>query len=256
MNLPPPPNGYRSIRLPTGSAWILPRAKRNLIAGWQKLNFQAPLRLAARRHPEAVVLRGRAPVIAFPCPGLGKVVIRPCWHGGGWGRLTRDLYFGPSRALRELTRSQTLRSKKIPTPEILAVLFYPAGCFLRMDVVTSAIPESRDFVDFLSSRPTPSQRKSSFAAIRSLFSKLRQHGVRHPDLNARNILLSHAAKNPWQAWLLDVDCVHIETPGDARIDTANRNRLLRSLFKRSRLEDLGMDETRVQALWRELFPTS
>jgi len=255
MNPPPPPRGYQSIRLPTGSAWILPRAKKNLIAGWQKLNLQTPLRRASRQHPEAAIFRGRAPVVSFPCEGLGRIVVRPCIHGGFWGRLTRDLYLGPSRANRELSRSRTLRSKKIPTPEILAVLFYPVGCFFRIDVVTAAISGSLDLVDFLASRPTPSQRRSGFAAIRSLLSRLRQYGVHHPDLNARNILLSHLTKRPWQAWLLDVDCVHIGTPGDTRTDTANRNRLLRSLLKRSRLGDLGMNETRVQALWRELFPT-
>lgn len=255
MNLPPCPHGFQIVRLPIGSAWVLPRAKKHLLAGWRKLNPKAPLRLAARAHPQAVFYRGRAPVVSFPCPGLGRIVIRPCHHGGYWGRITRDLYLGPSRACRELSRSRTLRSKKIPTPEILAVLFYPAGCFLRIDVVTAAVPEARDLVSFLSSRPTIIQRKSAWAAIRALFLKLRQHGVHHPDLNARNILLSRRAKGSWQAWLLDVDAVTIGTPGTVQTDTANRNRLLRSLFKRSRLGDLGMEEAGVRVLWRELFPS-
>jgi len=250
------PTGYQSIPLPTGSAWILPRAQKSLLAGWGKLNPRLPLRWAARRHPAAAVFRGRAPVISFPCPGLGEVVVRPCLHGGYWGRLTRDLYLGPSRASREVIRSQWLQAKKIPTPEILAVLFYPAGCFLRIDVVTSAIPASRDLVSFLSSRPKNTDKKAAFTALRLLFSKLHLHGILHPDLNARNILLSRKAKGPWQAWLLDVDAIRVESPKNAAVDTANRNRLLRSLFKRARLGDLGMEESSVKLLWKELFPAS
>lgn len=147
-----------------------------------------------------------------------------------------------------------LLSRKISTPEILAVLFYPAGLFLRIDVVTSAIPESRDFVSFLSNEPTKSERSGALAAIRSLFRQLHRNGVLHPDLNARNILLSRNPKGPWRAWLLDVDAVRIETPDDPRTDTANRNRLLRSLLKRSRMGDLGIGENHVRILWRELFP--
>ncbi|NCW27837.1 MAG: hypothetical protein EBV83_06030 [Verrucomicrobia bacterium] len=48
MNLPPCPHGFQIVRLPIGSAWVLPRAKKHLLAGWQKLNPKVPLRLAAR----------------------------------------------------------------------------------------------------------------------------------------------------------------------------------------------------------------
>jgi 3-deoxy-D-manno-octulosonic acid kinase len=250
----PPPSGYISITLPTGSAWVLPWAKKSLIASWQKLNPSLPLRLAARRHPLSGLFRGRAPVVSFPCPGLGSIVVRPCVHGGQWGRLAQDLYFGPSRALREVVCSQYLHEKKIPTTEILAVLFYPAGCLLRIDVVTSAIPDSRDFVSFLSSRPKKMEMKSALRAIRALFSKLEQNGILHPDLNARNILLAPKAKGPWQAWLLDVDAVRFETPNNTFVASANRSRLLRSLFKRAQLGDLGMTESSVKILWQELFP--
>ena len=40
------------------------------------------------------------------------------------------------------------------------------------------------------------------------------------------------------------------------VDTANRNRLLRSLLKLARRGDLGWSEQEVPRLWRELFPDS
>jgi 3-deoxy-D-manno-octulosonic acid kinase len=167
----------------------------------------------------------------------------------------RDLYFGPGRALREIIGSQALHTKGIPTPEILAVLFYPAGLFVRIDVVTSAVPDSQDFVSFLFSRPARSEKKGALTAVRGLLAKLRQHGVVHPDLNARNILLARRSGSPLRAWILDVDAIRWESANSKDVDTANRNRLLRSLFKRARLGDLGMDESSVKFLWRELFPT-
>ena len=251
---PSSPAGYQGLHLSVGAAWILPAAKKPILAAWNKMDPEIPLSRVARRHPQAVFFRGRAPVVSFPCSGLGEIVVRPCWHGGYWGRLARDLYLSPERAKREIARSVDLRSKKIPTPQILAVLFYPAGCFLRIEVVTAAIPAGRDLVSFLSSRPGPAERKNALGAVRSLLSSLHRHGFVHPDLNARNILLSQPTRGRWQAWLLDVDAVRSERPRSASVDTANRNRLLRSLLKRARLGDLGMPESAVSSLWRELFP--
>jgi len=213
-----------------------------------------PLRLSARRHPAARLYRGRAPVVAIPCQGLDTIVVRPCFHGGFWGILTQDIYLSSSRARREIIRSQWLQDRKIPTPSILAVLFYPAGPGLRIDVVTAAIPNSMDFVSFLSSSPSAADRKGALGAIRSLFSRLHHHGIVHPDLNARNILLSRRPRSPWQAWVLDVDAIRIEEAGHAKVDQSNRHRLLRSLLKRARRGDLGLPASAVPALWRELFP--
>lgn len=53
------PTGYQSIPLPTGSAWILPRAKKSLLAGWGKLNP------------------------AFPCVGRPDDILRPLFFGVG-----------------------------------------------------------------------------------------------------------------------------------------------------------------------------
>jgi hypothetical protein len=66
-------------------------------------------------------------------------------------------------------------------------------------------------------------------------------------------LLGSFQKNP-QAWLLDVDAILLDIGAPAQVEIANRNRLLRSLLKRSRCGDLGYSEKEIPALWRELFP--
>jgi len=253
MNLLPPA-GFELIRLPTGPAWVRPALRRNLSSLWQKQKSNPPLRDLARRHPGHRTFPGRAPVTLLPVSGSPGWVVRPCVHGGIWGQLARDLYCGTERARKEIRCSSQLQAKKIPTPSILAVLFYPSGLFLRIDIITSYVPESRDLASFLSTRPKPAERARVFASIRHLFQICSQHGFLHADLNARNILLSESLAKKPQAWLLDVDAVTRNEANSDQVDTSNKNRLLRSLLKRARCGDLGHSEKEIPALWRELFP--
>jgi 3-deoxy-D-manno-octulosonic acid kinase len=248
----PAPDGFLARRLPAATAWLRPRTEKPILSTWQKTGTHLRLGEVTRRHPQSTRHPGRAPVHSAPFPGAGELVVRPCLHGGGWGILAGDLYLGPARVRREILASSRLSRMQIPTPEIEAVLFYPAGPFVRMELVTRKIPESRDLVQRLAQRPGPAERKLIFSAVRKLFTQLHRHGIRHPDLNARNILLA-GDRRP-TAWLLDVDGVCFDSPSTPSIDTANRHRLLRSLLKRARLGDLGWSESEVAKLWRELFP--
>jgi len=121
-------------------------------------------------------------------------------------------------------------------------------------VLTSFVPESRDLASFLSARPNPLQRRRAFVAVRKLLHRCAQHGIRHPDLNARNILISGLSTPPISAWLLDVDAIRQESEPSTKVATANQNRLLRSLLKLARLGDLGFSEKEIPKLWREIFP--
>lgn len=250
----PAPEGFQAETLPTGPAWFRPEAKKPVLTLWKRTDAGLPLGKVASRHPESRRFPGRGTVVSAPFAGLGTVIIRPCVHGGLWGRLARDLYPGPGRVRREILRSERLAQMGIPTPRIQAALFYPAGPFFRMEVATSFIQGGRDLNDILSSRPLAGQRSRIFSAVRRLCEQLQRHGLRHPDLNARNILLSPTGSGSWNAWLLDVDAVRFGDPASPAVDTANRHRLLRSLLKLARLGDLGWSEQEVPRLWRELFP--
>lgn len=256
MNRFSPPEHFERVRLPHGFAWFRAEAKKPVLTFWKRSHGGLPLSKVAAHHPDSRRFPGRGAVVSAPFPGMGTLIIRPCIHGGWWGRLARDLYWGSGRVRREILRSERLLRMGIPTPRIQAALLYPAGPFFRMEVATSFIPGGRDFNDLLSSRPLAGQRSRIFSAVRKLMEQLQRHGVRHPDLNARNILLSPIGAGSWDAWLLDVDTVRFEDPASPKIETANRNRLLRSLLKLARLGNLGWSEQEIPRLWRELFPDS
>ena len=256
MNFFPPPPGFQVWKLPQGFAWSRSGRKKPILAFWQKTGGHLRLSEAARRHSQSLRFAGRRAVTATPIPGAGTLVVRPCAHGGWWGRLAGDLYIGPERARREIRLSDHLIRMKIPTPRIETVVFYPAGPLVRLEVVTAWVPESQDLVRHLAARPGASLRARVFAAVRKLIRQLHHHGICHPDLNARNILLAPSSRGGFIAWLLDVDVVRLGVPGRSSVDQANRARLLRSLLKRARLGELGWSETEVAQLWRELFPRS
>ena len=250
----PPPPGFQAHQLPHAYAWVRPNRAKPLLSFWKKTGAHLRLREAVRRHPQSVRFPGRLPVVSAPVAGMGTVVVRPCAHGGLWGRLARDFYLGPGRALREIRVSERLAQTRIPTPRIDAVIFYAAGPWNRIEVATSLVPESRDLVQHLTRRPGIAERTRLFSAVRKLLDQLHRHGIRHPDLNARNILLAPAPQGGFSAWLLDVDAVRFGEPGNQGVERANRHRLLRSLLKRAHLGDLGWSEAEVTKLWRELFP--
>lgn len=248
----PAPPGFVSRRLPAGTGWFRPSLEKPIRSLWEKTGPGLRFSEVVRRSSGSQRHAGRASVYSAPFPRAGTLVVRPCVHGGWWGRVAGDLYFGPSRVQREILTADRLHRKKIATPQVEAVLFYPAGPFVRMEVVTRKIPESQDLVQRLASRPGPAERHRIFSAVRKLLTQLHRQGIRHPDLNARNILLSGSGS--CAAWLLDVDAVQFDTSSSTKVDTANRHRLLRSLLKRARLGDLGWSEPEVAKLWKELFP--
>ena len=180
----------------------------------------------AARHRQARTLKGRGAAYAAPLPrGTTRVVVRHNRHGGLFAPVTRDLFLPPTRAPYELEASLALRALDIPTPEVLAYVVYNAGIlFRRVDVCSGEIVDSFDLAHVITSA-SQADRPSSLAATATLLARLARAGVRHHDLNAKNILLSRG-----QAWVLDVDRVVLRQPPERAFE-ANIARLGRSLRK-------------------------
>lgn len=206
----------------------------------------------AASAPEARRLTGRGTVLVVDAPVPGpdaraRWVVRHYLRGGAVAALLRDRYLdvGTSRPERELEASSTARARGLPTPAVVAGATYPAGTMrYRADLVTELVPDSVDLARVLFEAPPagrgPSDgapalpsRHDALRAAGALVVRTARAGLRHPDLNARNVVLRQGDDGV-EAHLVDLDRGRIRStprPSDARV---MRERLARSLRKLGR----------------------
>jgi 3-deoxy-D-manno-octulosonic acid kinase len=186
----------------------------------------------AATHPARRARTGRAAVYLIPLDGSDRpVVVRHSWHGGLLAPITGDRFLPPTRAPYELAISLRLAELGVPTPMVVAYAIYAAGPLLRRsDVVTEEIPDSADLADVLSGASAIVPRLAAVNAASALLVAMGRAGVRHPDLNLKNILVARAPGGVTRALLLDVDRVYVDT-ARARAAAANAARLMRSARK-------------------------
>ena len=187
----------------------------------------------AAGQPQPRAMRGRAPVYVATLPASQiPVVVRHAWHGGLLAPLTGDRFRRPTRAPAELAQSAALRAAGIPTTEVLGFARYPAALGLcRVDVISRYVDDAADLGMVLAGLAPLVDGETALSATQRLLVQLATHGVVHPDLNVKNILL-RPAPDGIEALIIDVDVVHWQ-PGRAPDDTMRRNvdRLTRSVRK-------------------------
>ena len=200
----------------------------------------------ARRQPDARSFQGRAPAYAVSLDRCGSVVVRHAMRGGLLGKTGTDLFLPPTRGLRELVNSLRLRLAGVPTPEVVAIVSYKAGPVLRRsDVATREIPDSHDLAVVLREMSDPAERRSCLEATGKLLATMARAGAHHPDLNARNVLVTWEAGEGARAHVLDVDRIRFHVPQDPMVSRANIERLERSLLKLRGLNSLTISDDEV-----------
>jgi 3-deoxy-D-manno-octulosonic acid kinase len=174
--------------------------------------------------------RGIAYAIALPVSGT-RGVVRHNRHGGLFAPVTRDLFLPPTRAPHELRSAMRLAAVGVPTPPVLIYGVEPVGLvFRRADVVTREIQNARDLSEYMTGDASDAERDAAWEATRALIAAMHVAGVRHHDLNVKNVLLARTAGG-LTAYVLDVDRVVFGRAGDERLRDANVQRLLRSARK-------------------------
>ena len=178
----------------------------------------------AARQPEARQMSGRGTAWSILLPRTGmRIVVRHNRHGGLFASLTGDRFFAPTRAPQELAISLALAQLAVPTPEVVAFALYPpGGIFQHADVATREIAGGRDLADILRGEEG---RAAALQATANLVARLSRAGVRHHDLNAKNVLIASD-----RAYILDVDRVELGEEPQRALD-GNLARLTRSLRK-------------------------
>ncbi len=184
--------------------------------------------------PQPTALRGRAPVYVATVPRTtDTVVVRHAWHGGLFAPLTGDRFRMPTRAPTELARSNALRREGIPTSEVLGFARYSAGLGLRtVDVVSRFIPDAADLGMIAADLVPGLALSAALDATVTLLNTMATHGVIHPDLNVKNILVRRGAGRAPEALIIDVDVVRWEKErAPAETMAVNVRRLVRSMQK-------------------------
>lgn len=204
----------------------------------------------AARQPDARRFKGRAPVYGVILgESCGNVVVRHAMRGGLLGRTGSDLFFPPTRGLRELVNSLRLRLAGVPTPEVVAVISYSAGPVLRRsDVATREVPESHDLAAVLREMTDFNHRSACLRAAGALLRSLGHAGAHHPDLNARNVLVTWDSEDGAGAHVLDVDRIRFHVPEDPMVARANLARLFRSLRKLREQNELEISESELELI--------
>lgn len=224
------PEGYEALRVRGAWAFALPEVR-----GWVDGSLAAGT-LHGRAADEAVeTLRGRGPVYVVRVGGALRVV-RHYLRGGLVAPVLVDRYlrWGSPRPLREMRASEVARRRGIPTPRVSAGAVYPAGPFYRADLLTDYVAGSRELATLLFGAGATAQRRDALAATGTLIARMAAAGVRHPDLNARNVLID-STEGGVRALLLDLDRCAV-TPAPRPVEAGPMvERLLRSIRKLSRI---------------------
>ena len=143
----------------------------------------------------------------------------------------RYLALGRFRPLCETLASLEARERGIPTPAVVAGVVYPAGIFYRADLVTEEIPGAVDLSQVLfGATPSGIDAEAALIATGGIVRNLERNGLYHPDLNAKNIVLTSTNEGV-DAYLVDLDRCCARPRGVPAPAFPMRRRLERSLLK-------------------------
>jgi hypothetical protein len=121
--------------------------------------------------------------------------------------------------------------------------------FQRADVVTREIIGGRDLSTFMAATVTTAERTGAWDATRALVRAMNAAGVRHHDLNVKNIMIARDAPAAClNAYLLDVDRVQFGAPHSLEVRRGNVERLRRSARKWRDERGASFDEQELSGL--------
>jgi len=242
-----PLRGYESVRVGTtlgfAPAEIVPWLR-------ETLEEHSDLRRWAMSRPTFRTFQGRGQVFSVEAPlvgpdGRARWVVRHYHRGGAIARVLEDRYLavGPTRPVSEANASLEIRRRGVHTPAVVAGVVYPAGLFYRADLATEEIPDATDLAGILfDDVASLEDRTRALRLATGLIRLLEREGIYHPDLNAKNIVISGGGESA-QAHLVDLDRCRVRAAGVPAPSLPMRRRLVRSLRKLERMSGrlLGAD---------------
>ncbi len=183
---------------------------------------------------EAGRFYGRAELRTLRLQNGETALIRAYRHGGALRRITGGLFFTwPPRPFRELSITEELRRRGIPTVEVYgACMEAVVGPLYRGWLVTRELRGAQDlWAAFQSGLIRDLGVESSLRAVAKCLRSLHQEGVFHSDLNLKNLLVRREPDGV-KGYIIDFDKAMLVL-GNLPPELAKRNldRLLRSVKK-------------------------
>lgn len=233
MNLP---DGYQEIDSGKARAFAVQAA-----VPWLRTVLAAGTTLHrwGQEGASGTSLAGRGEVFSVSAPVPGpedreRWVVRHYYRGGAVAApLLGDRYLavGQPRPLRELLAAHHARTRGIPTPAVVAGAVYRTGLWYRADLVTEQIPDATDLAEVLwGENARGVSVEGALVGAGALVRRLEQAGMLHPDLNAKNLVVTGTGEDP-HLHLVDLDGCCARDPGVPVPTFSMRARLERSLRK-------------------------
>ncbi len=192
-------------------------------------------RMAQRRF----TARGRSGVVSVPLgDGLPPMMFRRYVHGGVLADITRDLYWGPGRALDELAVAEVARAGGVRTITPIGVLCRQMhGPLWRMAFLSRELPDSEDMIHYccrLTDYPPETAAREKRGAIGEAARQIRRMhdiGIRHADLHLKNLLLQRKEAGTPEVYVIDFDRATQSALLSNAERLSNLSRLARSVRK-------------------------
>jgi 3-deoxy-D-manno-octulosonic acid kinase len=227
MTWGPVPPGFNKVADNRGNRLIVRQDRQNLI--------DPSLCIDTNRGEFDERYQGRRPLRAVALTGGDTALIRAYRHGGLLRHLTQDWFFTwPPRPFRELSITEELRRRGVPTVEVYGACVSPVvGPVYRGWLITKKL---RDAQDLWAAVQSPFVQKeggltATLKAVAVTVRALHREGVYHADLNLKNILVRPEG-GAVAAHVIDFDRAKLFL-GHLPEGFANQNlhRLLRSIRK-------------------------
>jgi len=182
---------------------------------------------------EASPFYGRERLRFFHLGNGETALVRSYQHGGVFRRLTADFFFTwPPRPFRELTITEEVRRRGIPTLEILGAWVKRAwGPFYRGWLITRELQGSHDLWAALQSDLYGPISDSLLPVVAQILRKMHLRGIYHSDLNLKNILIRQEG-DQIRSTIIDFDKARL-FPHEIPVEKSKKNlrRLLLSVCK-------------------------
>ncbi len=215
--------------------WLVDAALADPLAamGWPEWS-------AVERALRASAAGGRTATAIVALPGRSeRVHLRPVRHGGLLGPLWRDTIWGVARPAAELRATARLLAAGAPVPRpVLVVARRSRGPLWSAVLGTQHVEGARDGIAWLAAQPARAELLRGARAAGAAIRRFHDAGGSHADLHVKNLLLCEHGRD-LEVLVIDLDRARADTPPDPARRMRELMRLVRALYKRGLVEQVG-----------------